>query len=291
MAEIFGTYDLQIGPLHVPDHEFAEQSNQQYRQLLSTDPAEPEVQAFLEKHPWLVPGHSTPGVASGHYPLHCALITQPRLPGQDIYIPDFMWIATHSGAWFPTLVEIERPGKRIFNRDGTPSADFSKARNQLNQWRSWFNESTNVEQFLRTYGIPEFMLKRTRRLHMILIYGRRSEFEGNPKLTHQRGSLLPGQDEELMSFDRLMVDTSLRDAITVKSIGHGRYRAIWIPPVFETGPSLAERLLCIEGISEAIDTNPEFDADRKVFLKRRIPYWREWASSPGGKGYNTGHRE
>ena len=38
---------------------------------------------------------------------------------------------------------------------------------------------------------------------MILIYGRRSEFEGKPKLELQRGSLLPGQDEELMSFDRL----------------------------------------------------------------------------------------
>ena len=290
MTEILCKYDLEIGPPHVPDHEFAEQSSQQYCKFLSTDPTEPEVQAFLEKHPWLVPGHSTPGVASGHYPLHCALITQPRLMGQDTYIPDFMWIATHSGAWFPTLVEIESPGKRIFNQDGTPSADFNRARNQLNQWRSWFNEPVNVEQFLRMYGIPDSMLRRTRRLHMILIYGRRSEFEGNPKLTHQRGSLLPGQDEELMSFDRLTVDTSMRDAITVKAIGHGRYRAAWVPPIFETGPGQAERLPYIDGILEAIGANPEIDSGRKAFLKRRIPYWQGWASSGGGI-YNMIHRE
>lgn len=284
-------YDIEIGPPHVPVSEYAKHTDQQYCQLLSTDPCEAKVQAFLEKHPWLVPGHSTPGVASGHYPLHSILVTQPKLLGQDTYIPDFMWIATHSGAWFPTLVEIESPGKRIFNKDGTPSADFSRARNQLNQWRSWFNDPINVEQFIRMYGIPEYMLNRAIRLHMILIYGRRSEFQGNRKLTRQRGSLLVGQDEELMSFDRLSVDPLMRHAITVKTSGHGRYRAVWVPPTFETGPVHAERLLVIDDIPKAIDANPEIDVKRKAFLKRRIPYWRDWTSSPGGKAYGIGDRE
>ena len=226
MDKLVEKYDLEIGPPHVSVCEYAEKTDREYRQLLSTDPTEQDVQGYLEKHPWLVPGHSTPGVTSGHYPLHCALITQPKLQGLDSYIPDFMWVATHSGAWFPTLVEIEKPGKLIFNRDGTPSADFNRARNQLNQWRSWFNEPVNIEQFIRTYGIPGIMLNRARRLHMILIYGRRCEFAGKPKLALQRDTLLPGHDEELMSFDRLTVDTSMRDAITVKSIGHGRYQAI-----------------------------------------------------------------
>ena len=58
------------------------------------------------------------------------------------------------------------------------------------------------------------------------------------------------------------------DAITVKSIDHGRYEAIWVPPIFETGPSQAKPLLYIERISEVIDMTPEFDANRKAFLKR-----------------------
>lgn len=245
----------------------------------------------MEKHPWLVPGHQTPSGTSGHYPLHCSLIAHPKLPGQELYIPDFMWIATHSGAWFPTLIEIERPGKRIFNRDGSTSADFTRARNQLENWRSWFNDSTNVQMFLDLYGIPDLMRRRMRRLHMILIYGRRSEFEGSAKLTSRIGALLPAQDEELMSFDRLGVDTTMSDAITVRAVGGGKFRAVWVPPVFTTGPSLAGRLLHIEGIPEAIDQNPEIEENRKTFIKRRIGYWKEWTSYPGPKGYDASHRE
>ena len=279
------------GPPHTPIDEYAERCTHQFRELLSNDPSEPEVQSFLERHPWLVPGHRTPTGTTGHFPMHCSLIAQPKLPGQELYIPDFMWIATHSGAWFPTLIEIEMPGKRIFNRDGSTSSAFTKARNQLENWRTWFNDSANVQLFLDFYGIPAMMRRRMRRLHMILIYGRRSEFEGKPKLTARRGSLCSASDEELMSFDRLAPDITMRDAITVRAVGQGRFKAVWIPPVFTTGPALADRLLHIDGVREAIDRNPEIEEARKIFIKRRIGFWTEWASSPGLKAYQTGHRE
>ena len=241
MSMLSVTYELESGPPPTPVDEYADSTNRQYNALLSNGPSEVEVQKFLEKHPWLVPGPLTPSGGSGHYPLHCSLITQPKLPGPVLYIPDFMWIAKHSGAWFPTLIEIESPGKRLFNQDGTPSAQFSKSRNQLERWRSWFNKPGNINSFLEYYGIPHSISNLTRRLHMILIYGRRSEFENKPKLSSQRGSLLPGQDEELMSFDRLSVNTSMEEAITVKAIGSGKYQAVWIPPTFTTGPNLAEK--------------------------------------------------
>ena len=291
MANARYSYELAVGPPPIPADEYLRSTDDQYRILLSNDPCEREVQTFLEKHPSIVPGHLTPIGRSGHFPLHCSLIAQPVLPGQDVYIPDFMWIATHSGAWFPTLIEIEKPGKRIFNRDGTPSAHFNKARNQLNQWRSWFDDATNVQSFQALYGIPEGWLNRARQLHMILIYGRRSEFEENAKLTKQRGTLLPGHDEELMSFDRLAADQSMSEAITVKAVGHGRYQALRIPPVFTMGPRLADRLLHIEGVPDAIDRSPEIDLDRRTFLKGRVEYWQTWASTPGFKVVNGGDRE
>ena len=291
MSQLFNDYELEPGPPHTPEAEYVDWCNQRFSRLLSSDPEESEVQDFLEQHPCLVPGHSTPGIPSGHWPLHCSLITQPRLLGQDLYVPDFMWIATHSGAWFPTLIEIEKPSKKIFNRDGTTSADFNRARNQLNQWRSWFNDPSNQLQFLSQYGIPEHFRRRTMRLYMILIYGRRSEFEHNPRLTSQRGGLLSGADEELVSFDRLQADASMTDAISVKAVGHGNYHAVSVPPVFSTGPLLAKRLLLIKGITEAIEKNPHIAEERKTFLKRRIPYWKEWASAPGNKGYKIGDRE
>ena len=293
MTGISKTYKLATGPKHPPIDEYAEQCKQQFHRLLEANPCEPEVQSFLQKHPWLVPGHQRPSGLPGHYPLHGSLIAQPKLPGQESYIPDLMWIATDSEAWFPTLIEIERPDKKIFNQDGSPSANFTRARNQLAQWRSWFNDPTNVDQFIDLYGISGRMGWRMMRLRMILIYGRRSEFEDDPKLTRLRGSLLPGQDEELMSFDRLEPDTFMRDAITAKAVGRGKYQALWVPPVFATGPGpvLANRLLHIEGIPEAIDRNPEIDEDRKDFLKQRIGYWKDQASSLGSGIYSVGDRE
>ena len=237
----------------------------------------------------MVPVGSTPG--SALYPMHCGLIRQPKLPGQKSYIPDFMWVASHSLSWFPTLIEIEKPGKRLFNQDGSPSSDFTRARHQLAQWRSWFSDPANVQQFIDLYGIPDQLRRRTMHLRMILIYGRRSEFDGNPVLTKERGSLLPGHDEELMSFDRLRADKSMEDAITIKATGFGRYEAVSIPPVLEMGPELSERLLHVDGIPEAIDQQAEISLERKEFLKRRIPYWKAWARSPSGNVYSAHHRE
>ena len=106
----------------------------EYRALLSSGPDERQVQAFFERYPALVPGGLTPGGSTGHYPLHCALITQPVLPGFHSRLPDLMWIATDSGTWYPTLIEIESPGKRLFTKRGVPTAAFTQARTQLAQW-------------------------------------------------------------------------------------------------------------------------------------------------------------
>lgn len=276
-------YELQVGPPHISVDRYAEWCTEKFRELLLSDPEEPEIQEFLERHPWLVPGHATPGSPSGHFPLHCSLIARPRLPGQRVRVPDFMWIATHTGAWYPTLIEIEKPSKRIYIKNGSTSSDFSQAQNQLNQWRSWFTIDANVAQFKEMYGMPGYMLGRQMKLHMILVYGRRSELVEQPDLARQRGSLLPG-DAELMSFDRLLdpqyIDTRMKDAVTVRATGDGRYRAKYVPPVFGVGPYLAGRLLVINGLEEAIEENPDISNERKKFLQQRIPYWKSWASTP-----------
>ena len=148
MPGLIKTYELETGPAWLPEAQYVDQCNEQFRALLELDPEENETQFFFEQHPCLVPGHSTPGTPSGHWPLHCSLVSQPRLLGQDWFVPVFMWIATHSGAWYPTLIEIEKPSRKIFNQNGTPTADFTRARNQLSQWRSWFDDASNQLQFM-----------------------------------------------------------------------------------------------------------------------------------------------
>jgi hypothetical protein len=117
------------------------------------------------------------------------------------------------------------------------------------------------------------------RLHLILVYGRRREFDSNPELSKQRGSLLNGPDEDLMSFDRLVADPLLANALTVRACGLCRYSALTVPPTLRTGPSRAERLLIVEGLNQAIDDSNEIPAERRTFLKSRIAHWRSWTES------------
>ncbi len=272
------TYKIEQGPKPPSIDKYASQCKNAWTRLLASHPEEKEVQSFLEKYPAFVPGAWTPGSKSGHYPLNCALISQPSLRGFPSKAPDFLWISKHSSMWYPTLIEIEKPDKKIFNSSGVPSQKFTQARNQLAQWRTWFSNPVNVQGFIQAYGIPNDILQSGQmKLHMILIYGRRSEFESKPYLARQRASLLSGSDEELMSFDRLSFDMDLEDAITVQLESNGRYRAISIPPTFKLGPNLAKRLCYIDRIDMAIENAIMISSERKAFLKSRIQYWREWA--------------
>jgi len=126
---------------------------------------------------------------------------------------------------------------------------------------------------------------------MILIYGRRREFRDAPGLSKQRGSLLTGTDEELMSFDRLKSDKELCNAITIRATGHGNYKAVCVPPQFRLGPSLADRLQVIHGLEKALQATPTISNARRKFLISRIPYWQTWARNGGGGVINLGDVE
>lgn len=276
------TYNGERGPSPTSVEEYASDIHNRFLRLIESDPPEPDVQSLLEHNPALVPGASTPGVPWKQAPLFDILITQPNLPGLKCSFPDFLWIPFHSKNWYPTLVEIERPSKKIFTSKGIPRAEFTQARNQLAQWRTWFNDPANVKKLIAEYGIPDAITQySSMKLSMILIYGWGSEFKSDPVLSKHRDSLLPGPDEELVSYDRLHVQTDLRDVITVRAIESGIYRAIAVPPTFTLGPHEADRLLRVRDLESAIKKSPIAKA-RKAFLLKRLPYWREWAARDHG---------
>jgi hypothetical protein len=251
------------------------------------------IQAFLERNPMFLPGAWTPATKSGYYPLHCAVITQPLLPGLKSKRPDFMWISKHSLNWYPTLIEIETPSKRIFTSKGVPCGEFTQARNQLAEWRTWFSKPENVQQFIVSYGVPDYFTScQQMQLHMILIYGRLAEYEHSPKLSAQRASLLTGCDEELMSFDRLSPDTELEESITIRASGDGKYEAVCVPPLFHIRPTLADRLVSIARVDQALLTTPLISKARRDFLISRISYWQNWTmNGEGGTIVHNGDRE
>lgn len=273
------TYEIEKGPSAYDIDRYVLEKNEEFLELLSSATLETELQKFFESNPSCIPGAWTPGTKSGHAPLHCALITQPELRGLSTKFPDFMWIATHSTGWYPTLIEIENPNKKIFKNNGVPTADFTQARNQLEQWRTWFNSPSNVQLFMEMYQIPDYMRnQRQMKLYMILVYGRRDEFSQNPSQSKDRMSFTT-PDLELMSYDRLSCDRELSDAITIRLNRFSSYEAVSIPPTFKLGPIFSERLVCIHGIDKAIEKNADIPSSRKRFLLDRLPYWIEWETT------------
>ncbi len=124
-------------------NEYEQKLRDVWNNLLDSNPQEAEVQAFLEKHPCMIPGSRSMTMTSGHYPFPDAVISQPPLVGIGERIPDLMWLATSSLHFEPVLIEIERPDKKWFNSSGTPSADFTQAHSQLAQWKAWFDHPEN----------------------------------------------------------------------------------------------------------------------------------------------------
>jgi hypothetical protein len=276
MGMLDRTYKQKRGPKPTSFVAYSKRIKREYKELLARDPDERTVQQFLESSPSLVPGARTPGAISGHWPMHLALISQPTLKGFGGSVPDFLWLSQHSGAWYPAMIEIESPKKPLFTKAGVPSAAFNQARNQLVQWHSWLDSPANQLSFIEDYGAEPHFRQMGR--HFILIYGRRSEFESKPQLKKHRGKLLTGE-MELMSFDRLTPDPDLSNAITVKPIGNGRFRVLYVPETFGVCPQVANYLNSYVGLEKAIERNSRISCERRNFLKERISYWIEWAKS------------
>jgi hypothetical protein len=138
------TEQITDGPAAMEFSDYASAASKRFRDLLDQEPDdEKELQRFLESHPSFVPGARTLGGGTCGSRVLDLLVTQPELTGLRARQPDFMWLKANSDTWFPVLIEIEAPTKRVFRKDGRGLlAAFTHARNQLNQWRTWLKEPT-----------------------------------------------------------------------------------------------------------------------------------------------------
>jgi hypothetical protein len=113
------------GPLDEEDY-YNLVSTEFQRLLVDATDDEKQFQTFFERNPCYLPGArgEFDFGPSGHGPHLEALITQPKLDGLVTRNPDFLWFAYDSIVLNPILIEIEAPGKKYFNQDGTPHLFF-----------------------------------------------------------------------------------------------------------------------------------------------------------------------
>ena len=142
------------------------------------------------------------------------------------------------------------------------------------------NTAANLQKFVVDYGIQDIYTRyKTLQPHFVLICGRRREVEDRPDLSKQ----LSGPDEELVSYDQLLPDVELSQAITVKATAPGRYEALHVLPTLTLSPLLADRLLSVTAMEDAIADCWQMPPERREFLVSRLEYWREWARKEGSR--------
>jgi hypothetical protein len=267
------TYETACGPPPMAWDVYQEIIRQAWISLLGSDVQEREYQDFLERHPCMIPGPFGLIGTSGHSPYPSAVISQPVLPDFTRRVPDFMWFARDSETIYPVLIEIGAPSKPWFTGDDRPHSSLTQARDQITEWKKWFQIPLNVAR-LRDYYALELRGENIRPL-FVLIYGRRSEANRSPERQRRRSSL-ERNDEFLMTYDRLAPHEGAREFYTVR-VERSGYRALFVPPTATNGPLLAHHRAKIMGKYIAVQNSPYFNDERRAFYLARLPYWDDWA--------------
>lgn len=267
-------------PLPLDWNAYSDACLSQWFGLLSQDPEESAVQAFLELHPAMVPGGSGDIGPGGHHGSQfSAVFRTPRLLGAGReFEPDFMWITRSTGLITPILIEIEKPAKRWFQANGRPTADFRDAHDQLNDWRSWFERDGNRSSFRERYMFGDKYHERPIEPQYVLVYGRNSEFEaGGGHINHAdlraKRDTQRGPAEVFMTFDSLRPRYDHGSSMTLTMTAAGP-RPFAFSPVFGTDTDTGSEALILGDPSEALERSVMMSADRKRYIAQRWDHWK-----------------
>lgn len=259
---------------------YALEASGSWKDLLDREPAESALQEFLEQNPSFLPGGNDQLKLAGHHGTNYdAVFSQPSLRGlRRERVPDFMWINASSAEWTPVCIEIERPAKKWFTKDGNPTAALTQARTQLNEWQAWFDQAPNVMIFRSSYLEDRFRHRVLRPVY-VLAFGRHKEFElpngvhKDPQALLAVRSNLQRPDESYMSLDSLKPSKSLSNAVTLK-MGPAGPELFAIPPTFETGPAMADLARRFRDPAAALARTSGWPAGRQSYVATRWSHWQ-----------------
>lgn len=267
-------------PLPMDWQTYSDSVMKDWYDLLLSDPEESAVQTFLEHHPAMVPGGSGDVGPGGHHGSDLgAVFSRPRLNGAGrSFEPDFMWVTRSSSTITPILIEIEKPSKRWFKGNGRPTAEFTEAQDQLNDWRTWFARDGNERIFREQYQLLGDHPNRAVEPQYVLIYGRGSEFElggghSNPEELNRKRTGMRRSDEKFYTFDSLKPRYEHSDSITLRSRANS-LEPVAFSPVFTTGPSMSEGSRLLGDPTDALARTKYITEERRAYLGTRIAHWQ-----------------
>lgn len=267
-------------PREIEWDKYCQKVEEEYCKILEASNSEDVLQKFFEENPSLIPGALELIGQSGHCPYMGALITQPEIGCNIKRKPDFMWMAQDGLTFCPVFIEIEKPSKQMFTKNKTPSAEFTQAINQIDEWKVIFNKPENILNFYEKYNIPLSMRKKIFEPQYLLVYGRREEYIDDEHLTRLRKKK-ENENVVIMSFDRLRPISDYKQFVTCKLVD-GKYHVVNISPTFRYRHVCAKDLYNWIGFNDAIDSMKYTSDERKKFLKERYDYWYSFKGEVGG---------
>ncbi|WP_194540459.1 Shedu anti-phage system protein SduA domain-containing protein [Paenibacillus sp. JZ16] len=283
---------IKDAPKEVTWEEYEKVTLKEYFDLLeSSSNDENAFQLFFEENPAYLPGALELFGQSGHYPHMHTLISQPKIGGPFSRIPDFLWLANDSLTFAPVFIEIEKPSKAMYTKDGSISSAFSQAIGQIYEWQTILNNPLNQLLFFDFFNIPQRLRQKYFNPQFLLIYGRRAEYDNNELLSGKRAAVRK-DNIDIVSFDRLR---PIRDyyQFTSSKVRNKEYIIKNIAPTFRYRADCAEELVLAKGFKEAIMNMKHTSVARKEFLNMRYEYWIEYGKLPNSnKGiYTSGEGE
>jgi hypothetical protein len=270
------TYEMRPdAPPRMPVEEYGARVSAEWSALLASDPPEPEVQAFLEAHPMMVPGaHLGIGkiTPTGNAPFPQALVTQPLLQGITKRTPDFLWLATDSLVFNPVFIEIEAPRKPWVTDTGQQHHKLTAALEQITDWKEWLSKPANRDVFFETYEIPSGIRRRVWSPVYILIFGRKQQnLDAVARIRRRHFNT----DTFLIPYENLAPEPHSAEYLCVRRGPHG-YEAISVPPTIGLGPGVAEDWSLISGKENAAAASPWMSPERQALLADRFSCWDQW---------------
>lgn len=211
--------------------ENLKQIKQDYLRMLDdltnsiTGRQENQIHQYLERRTLLLPGQTGIQGTSHHGPYSNIIFSKFPLSGSFRRFPDFLFVTKTSAQATVVFIEIEDPSKKIFTGNDDFTSEFNHAFQQLQDWKIWFETDSNkslLRQWLAEAIKHHMMSTLPMKAEYILIYGRRSEFEGHANKI-RRLSEKSTYPYSVMSFDRLEPHPYFAGNITVRKDDNGYY--------------------------------------------------------------------
>ena len=222
-----------------------------YYKLLNEAPSEQKIQSFLENHTRFIPREFVQ-----NHGIHFSLVLRKLAFGAD-YKTDFFYFSKSSDDWNAVFIELEKPSSKFFRKNSNKfHSDFTRALEQINQWKAWFRSDHNKGTFLSMVSaiqVPIQMANNPTFPKYVLVFGRRSEYEGNKDRRDLIGAK-ETNDFKIITFDSLAESISTKhelsigirrnhfiDIVTDEITNEGLYA--WVEPThLRVGKVLHDRL-------------------------------------------------